>query len=156
MVEKHGGGEELSYFELNLETWRQLWRVLEMADVVLLITDIRHPVGVILHIRYSVSFLGTLYIFKCIFVNDCLFCLLFQALHFSPALYEYVTKQLKKHLILVLNKIDLATPSLVVAWKHYFQERFPDLHIVCFTSFPKDKQEQEEASKDPGKGTVCI
>jgi len=37
---------ELSYFELNLETWRQLWRVLEMADIVLLITDIRHPVGV--------------------------------------------------------------------------------------------------------------
>lgn len=35
---------ELSYFELNLETWRQLWRVLEMSDVVLYVVDIRFPV----------------------------------------------------------------------------------------------------------------
>lgn len=34
----------LSHFEHNLETWRQLWRVLEMSDVILLIVDIRHPV----------------------------------------------------------------------------------------------------------------
>ena len=34
----------LSYFELNLETWRQLWRVLEMSDILLLICDVRHPV----------------------------------------------------------------------------------------------------------------
>lgn len=34
----------LAYFELNLETWRQLWRVTEMSDLVLLIADIRHPV----------------------------------------------------------------------------------------------------------------
>ena len=44
ILEKHGA-DELSYFEVNLETWRQLWRVIEMADVVLLITDIRHPVS---------------------------------------------------------------------------------------------------------------
>lgn len=35
----------LSYFELNLETWRQLWRVLEISDIVLVIVDIRYPVG---------------------------------------------------------------------------------------------------------------
>ena len=34
---------ELSYFELNLETWRQLWRVLEMSDVVLVVVDARFP-----------------------------------------------------------------------------------------------------------------
>ncbi|XP_026854934.2 guanine nucleotide-binding protein-like 1 isoform X1 [Electrophorus electricus] len=34
----------LSHFEHNLETWRQLWRVLEMSDVILLIVDIRYPV----------------------------------------------------------------------------------------------------------------
>ncbi len=45
MVLEKYSSEELSYFELNLETWRQLWRVLEMADVILLITDIRHPVS---------------------------------------------------------------------------------------------------------------
>lgn len=31
----------ISFFQ----TWRQLWRVLEMSDIVLLITDIRHPVS---------------------------------------------------------------------------------------------------------------
>jgi len=101
LMEKHD--EELSYFELNLETWRQLWRVIEMADIVLLIADIRYP-----------------------------------ALNFSPALYHHVTAELHKPLLLVLNKIDLAPASVVTAWKHYFMERFPELHIVLFTSFPRD------------------
>lgn len=36
----------LSYFELNLETWRQLWRVLEISDIILVIVDIRYPVSI--------------------------------------------------------------------------------------------------------------
>lgn len=36
---------ELSYFEMNLETWRQLWRVLEMSDIILVIVDARFPVS---------------------------------------------------------------------------------------------------------------
>lgn len=35
--------KKLSYFDLNLDTWRQLWRVLEMSEVVTIIVDIRHP-----------------------------------------------------------------------------------------------------------------
>ena len=85
-----------------------------MSDIILLITDIRHP-----------------------------------ALHFPPALYDYITKDLKKHLIMVLNKMDLAPPGLVVAWHSYFKEKFPDLQVVCFTSFPK---ESTTNSLDPGKG----
>ncbi|CAH2314294.1 guanine nucleotide-binding -like 1 [Pelobates cultripes] len=102
---------ELSYFDHNLETWRQLWRVLEMSDVILLITDIRHPV-----------------------------------LHFSPALYDYVTKDLGRSLILVLNKTDLCPPSLVVAWKHYFQTKFPEVHVVCFTSYPRHPEDEQDPS----------
>lgn len=37
-------GKQLSYFELNLETWRQLWRVLEISDILLVIVDARYPV----------------------------------------------------------------------------------------------------------------
>ena len=81
-----------------------------------------------------------------------LILVIFQALHFSPALYEYVTKELQKSLILVLNKIDLAPPSLVTAWKHYFQEKYPDLHIVYFTSFPKDSEALAAMTEDPGQG----
>uniref|UniRef100_A0A1I8MUM9 Guanine nucleotide-binding protein-like 1 n=3 Tax=Musca domestica TaxID=7370 RepID=A0A1I8MUM9_MUSDO len=34
--------KELSLFELNLETWRQLWRVLELSDILLIIVDVRY------------------------------------------------------------------------------------------------------------------
>lgn len=55
---------------------------------------------------------------------------------FPPSLYDYVANDLKKDMILVLNKIDLAPPALVVAWKHYFLERYPHLHIVMYTTLP--------------------
>ena len=32
----------ISYYEQNLETWRQLWRVIELSDVIMLV--VRHPV----------------------------------------------------------------------------------------------------------------
>ncbi|XP_069055183.1 guanine nucleotide-binding protein-like 1 [Lepisosteus oculatus] len=102
---------ELSYFEHNLETWRQLWRVLEMSDIVLLLTDIRHPV-----------------------------------LHFPPALYDCVTREMRRSLVLVLNKIDLAPPALVVAWRHHLRARFPEVRVVCFTSYPQRPGE----GLDPG------
>lgn len=91
----------ISYFELNLETWRQLWRVIEMSDLLLIIVDIRYPV-----------------------------------MMFPPYLYNYVTNQLGKDMILVLNKIDLAPAALVVAWQDYFKTKYPKLHILMFTSFP--------------------
>ena len=59
-----------------------------------------------------------------------------QALMFPPSVYEYVTETLHKQMILVLNKIDLAPAPLVVAWKHYFKEKYPSLHILTFTSYP--------------------
>ena len=34
---------ELNYFESNIETWRQLWRVCERSHVVLYVVDCRHP-----------------------------------------------------------------------------------------------------------------
>lgn len=33
----------LNYFEHNLEVWRQLWRVCEVSDALLILADIRHP-----------------------------------------------------------------------------------------------------------------
>jgi Predicted GTPases len=55
---------------------------------------------------------------------------------FPPTLYDYVTGTLGKDMILVMNKIDLAPAPLVLAWKHYFQSKFPKLTILCFTSYP--------------------
>lgn len=44
-IEKQFAWKDLSFFELNLETWRQLWRVLEMSDIILFIVDIRFAVS---------------------------------------------------------------------------------------------------------------
>lgn len=47
-------GKPLSYCELNLETWRQLWRVLEISDIILVIADVRYPVTTnIIYIKYT-------------------------------------------------------------------------------------------------------
>ena len=59
-------------------------------------------------------------------------------LHFSPTLYDYVTRVHQKQLIVILNKIDLAPPALVIGVQDYFAEKFPQLHILMYTSYPKD------------------
>ena len=89
-------------------------------------------------------------------LNTYLFLFAKKALHFSPALYNYIVKEEGKQLILVLNKVDLAPPALVVAWKHYFCSKFPLLHIVCFTSFPKDEQEGAAINTDPGQSNEML
>ncbi|EFA86018.1 guanine nucleotide binding protein 1 [Heterostelium album PN500] len=90
----------LNYFEQNLEVWRQLWRVSERSDLILLITDARYPL-----------------------------------FHFPPALYHYITQDLKKPMVLVLNKIDLVDSRIIEAWKQYFFKKYPHLKIICFSSF---------------------
>ncbi|KAF9171984.1 Guanine nucleotide-binding-like protein 1 [Mortierella sp. AD011] len=95
--------DELSYFEHNLEVWRQLWRVLEISDIIMIIVDIRHPV-----------------------------------IHFPPSLYQYVVKEMNRKLVVVFNKIDLVAPNTLFAWKQYFKEKFPELHIASFSCYPPD------------------
>ena len=54
-IEKSFPLSDLSYFELNLETWRQLWRVLEMSDILLVVIDSRFPVTQKLHSYFIIS-----------------------------------------------------------------------------------------------------
>ncbi|KAK7094449.1 guanine nucleotide-binding protein-like 1 [Littorina saxatilis] len=98
--------ERLSYFELNLETWRQLWRVIEISDILLLIADIRHPV-----------------------------------LHLPPSLYKYLREELRREVVIVLNKVDLVPPGLTAAWRAYLNSVFSEAHIVCFASVPAVSEE---------------
>lgn len=39
-------------------------------------------------------------------------------------------------MILVLNKIDLVPSHIVLAWKRYFEEKYPDIRVILFTSYP--------------------
>ncbi|XP_059149227.1 guanine nucleotide-binding protein-like 1 [Physella acuta] len=100
--------KDLSYFELNLETWRQLWRVLEISDILLIIADIRYPV-----------------------------------LHIPPSLINHVLKELHKEVIIILNKVDFAPVVLALAWKRYLHKLFPGIHVIFFSSFPRQAPEGE-------------
>nr|CAD7437484.1 unnamed protein product [Timema bartmani] len=71
----------------------------------------------------------------------------FTALMFPPSLYRHVTETLHKAIILVLNKVDLAPPPLVVAWRHYFKENYPELHILTFTSYPSYNLRGNQSNK---------
>ncbi|XP_058124530.1 guanine nucleotide-binding protein-like 1 [Anopheles ziemanni] len=108
--------KSLSFCELNLETWRQLWRVLELSDIILVIVDARFP-----------------------------------TLMFPPALYQYVTEELGKGMMLVINKIDLVDAEVVLAWKRYFEQKYPQIKVVLFTSYPsynlRGKQESKHGLK---------
>jgi len=74
-------------------------------------------------------------------------------IHFCPALYRHVVNELKKNVVLVLNKVDVAPVELVTAWKSYFREKYPQLHIVCFTSHPRDVC---AIGSDPGSGQCLM
>lgn len=108
--------KSLSFCELNLETWRQLWRVLELSDIVLTIVDVRFP-----------------------------------TLMFPPSLYHYVTQDLGKGMIVVINKIDLVEAEVVLGWKRYFEEKYPSIKVVLFTSYPsynlRGKHENKQGLK---------
>jgi len=100
----HYPRERLNYFEHNLEVWRQLWRVIERSDILVIVADSRHPL-----------------------------------FHFPPSLYIHVVEDHKKPIMLVLNKIDLVPGDVLQRWVTYFEERYPLLKVVCFTSYPNEE-----------------
>lgn len=51
----------------------------------------------------------------------------------------------------MLNKVDLVPPAVVTAWRHFFLHRYPQLKVVCFTSFPKDEDERNADSDETSK-----
>jgi ribosome biogenesis GTPase A len=59
----------------------------------------------------------------------------FPLFHFPPSLYKYITVELKKPLILVLNKQDLVDSKVIEGWKLYFAKHYPQHKLACFNSF---------------------
>lgn len=55
---------------------------------------------------------------------------------FPPSLYDYIVKEQRKDMILVVNKIDLVPASVVAAWKEHFTTMYPGLQVVYFTCCP--------------------
>lgn len=114
----------LTPFERNLEVWRQLWRVVERADLVVQIVDARNPLA-----------------FRSIdleqYVRD----------SSKPA-----DGKPKKNLLLV-NKADLLSRSQRVAWSEYFTENGVNYVFFSAAKanelLEKELEEQEQLRRDP-------
>ena len=107
-------GVEVTPFELNLEVWRQLWRVCEFSDAILLVADVRYPIfhippSLVRHLRLPMhtSSEGS-----------------------STAIPRPPT------LVIVLNKVDLVSEAHVTAWTAYLKKVYPDVEVVPFSSKP--------------------
>ena len=49
--------------------------------------------------------------------------------------------------MVILNKCDIVPPQVAIAWKHYLLQEFPRLHVVLFTSYPKDDSTRQLLAK---------
>lgn len=114
----------LTPFERNLEVWRQLWRVVERADLVVQIVDARNPLS-----------------FRSIDLE--------QYVRDSSKPDE---GKPKKNLLLV-NKADLLTRSQRVAWAQYFTENNINYVFFSAAKanelLEKEVEEQEQLKRDP-------
>ncbi|KAJ3353931.1 Guanine nucleotide-binding-like protein 1 [Entophlyctis luteolus] len=113
--------DELSFFEQNIEVWRQLWRVVEISDIVLFAVDARHPV---LH------FPPTLYEYVVHKMKKKLI-LVFTKVRFIDVLALVVSFNLPL-------EIDLVDSRTLTAWRNYFQSKYPDLQTAAFSIYPRE------------------
>ncbi|UIZ29510.1 hypothetical protein KXD40_003100 [Peronospora effusa] len=58
-------------------------------------------------------------------------------LHIPASVYDLITKEMEKPMVVVLNKVDLVPPAVVQLWKRYLAGRFPLAQLVCFSSRSK-------------------
>ena len=96
-------------------------------------------------------------------MSDVLFVIVdlrFPILHFPPTLYKYIAQEIKKPMILILNKIDFVPAELATAWKKYFEETYPGLNVVLFGSSPRAAVDVRETFKKKKptkrKSQVCF
>ncbi|CAK5264510.1 unnamed protein product [Mycena citricolor] len=114
-----------TYFERNLEVWRQLyvivqyhysvlmyegrWRVTEISQIILVLIDSRAPL-----------------------------------LHYPPSLDTYLSN---RRVILVLTKVDISGSERVNGWIRYFNEQYPRLRVVQVRSYA----EKEISARHQGR-----
>ncbi len=96
---------DITPFEHNLEVWRQLWRVCEFSDAIVLVADVRYPT---FHIPPS----------------------LVRALRpdggnakIDDDLAGETTRSVLPTLVIVLNKVDLVSEAHVRAWTAHLRQR---------------------------------
>ncbi|KAF9056099.1 hypothetical protein BJ165DRAFT_1600225 [Panaeolus papilionaceus] len=101
-----------SYFERNLEVWRQLWRVTEISQIILVLLDSRCPT---LHFPPSLD-------------------------AYLAESQQYNTHQARR-VILVLTKVDITGPERVQKWTEYISQRYPGIKTVPVESYAEPTEE---------------
>lgn len=99
-----------TFFERNLNVWRQLWRTTETSNILLVL------VGAYTRFSLRPS--------QLILLLSLALDVRFPLLHYPPSLRHYL-RTLKPHskpVILVLTKTDLVPRWVSEAWKRYFEE----------------------------------
>ena len=140
-------GEMTPYFELNLEVWRQLWRVIERSDCLVIAADVRLPT-----FHLPLPLIGEL-------------LTLAQpgggtrsgggsAAAAAPAMMK------NKRVVVVLTKIDLVPGSVVRRWQQYLTESLPGLAAVetfsargitpSYSSYSSSSADEAAAAADSG------
>jgi len=106
-------------YELNLEVWRQLWRVCEFSQTIMIITDVRCP-----------------------------------SFHVPPSLMQELLGT-HKHVVIVLNKVDLVTKAHVLDWTRYFHHKYPTVPVVECSSNPPQGMQRSGVVVGGGGGGGC-
>ncbi|KDQ63256.1 hypothetical protein JAAARDRAFT_188849 [Jaapia argillacea MUCL 33604] len=107
-------------FERNLEVWRQLWRVTELSQILLILLDSRCP---LIHFPKSL------------------------ASYLSYYSSSNTPKSKAKKVILVLTKVDLSGPVRADAWQRYLIATYPEVKIVQVESYYADPTEGQPEGK---------
>ena len=126
---------KLNSFELNLEVWRQLWRVVERSDLLLIVVDIRFP-----RLNFPTA--------------------LFELIRLKPknqsdadmlkddsvdqtgypkeeeARGKMSTPLGEKPIVIILNKVDLVTMEVADSWVDWFKREYAEATVIAMSSIP--------------------
>ncbi|KZT30803.1 P-loop containing nucleoside triphosphate hydrolase protein [Neolentinus lepideus HHB14362 ss-1] len=96
-----------TYFERNLEVWRQLWRVTELSQIILVLLDTRCP---LLHFPPSLS-------------------------RYLENYSSGEGRNKSKKIILVLTKVDMSGATRANAWERYLRQQYPYVEVIQVESY---------------------
>jgi hypothetical protein len=102
----------LNHFEHNLDVWRQLWRVCESSDVLMVLTVwlsslflcLLFDLAFLAHASRNADDHGDSHVVST-GLEQVVADSRHPMFHLPPSLYRYITDVLKKPLVLILNKV---------------------------------------------------
>ena len=151
----HGLNEkQLNPFEMNLEVWRQLWRVVERSDILLVVVDIRFPrlnfpraFYELLKHQSTSEVLGKDHIkadTPDLNASNC-----------SHATPRKLIGSTEKSMVIVLNKVDLISRDVADKWLDWFEEEYAGVTVLCMSSLPSENDSPFRDNKATGTNNFC-